>query len=159
MNWSIFRSPAALAIFAAAIALALAVACGGGSEAQHPSEVCGSDAAGGQTQRGSSLPPGGPPSFPYIFHGEFEVDGEPGPAGVPMFARIGGAKSPSISTGAGTYRNIIIGPLNPEDVEADLQIFLGEPDQSTVKADQVFKFTSVGVPTTYECDLSFPRLP
>ena len=76
-----------------------------------------------------------------------------------MFARIGDAKSPSISTGAGTYRNIIIGPLTSDDVEADLEIFLGDPDQATVKADQVFEFTSVSVPTTYECDLSFPRLP
>ena len=33
------------------------------------------------------------------------------------------------------------------------------PDGSTVKADQEFEFTPVSVPTTYECDLSFPRLP
>ena len=159
LNRSILPTQGAVAIFAAAIILAVAAACGGGGEAHHPSETCGSDAAGGQTQGGSQLPPGGPPSFPYIFHGEFEVDGEPGPAGVPMFARIGGAKSPSISTGAGTYRNIIIGPLTSDDVEADLEIFLGDPDQATVKADQAFEFTSVSVPTTYECDLSFPRLP
>ena len=146
-------------MFATAIILAVVVACGGGNAAQHPSEVCGSDGTGGQTQGGSSLPPGGPPSFPYIFQGEFEVDGKPGPAGVPMFARIGSAKSPSISTGSGTYRNIIIGPLTPNDVEADVEIFLGDPDGSTVKADQAFEFTSVSVPATYECDLSFPRLP
>ncbi|CAI8009020.1 Glutamyl-tRNA(Gln) amidotransferase subunit A [Geodia barretti] len=31
---------------------------------------------------------------------------------------------------------------HPDDVEADLEIFLGDPDQSSVKADQAFKFTS-----------------
>ena len=159
MNLSNLPIKVTVATFAAAVILVIVVACGGPSEPEHPSEVCGSAAGTGQTQDGGSLPPGGPPSFPYIFHGGFEVDGKPGPAGVPMFARIGIAKSPLISTGAGTYRNIIIGPLVPDDIEAELQIFLGEPDQSNVMADQTFKFTKVNVPTTYECDLSFPRLP
>ncbi len=145
--------------FAVTVMLAIVIACGGSSEPKHPSEVCVSDAAPGQSQDGGSLPPGGPPSFPYIFHGQFEVDGEPGPAGVPMFARIGIAKSPLIATGAGTYRNIIIGPLIPDDIEAEVELFLGDPDQSSVKADQTFKFTRVSAPTTYECDISFPRLP
>ena len=148
----------ALTSIAAAVILAVVIACGE-SEPKHPSEVCRSDAAGGQTQNAGSLPPGGPPSFPYIFQGQFEVDGKPGPAGATMFARIGAAKSPSVSTGAGTYRNIIIGPLTTDDVDAVVEIFLGDPEQSTVKADQTFKFTTVGVPTTYDCDISFPRLP
>ncbi len=159
MNLSNLPTRVTVTTFAATVILAIVVACGGSSEPKHPSEVCSSDAAPGQTQDGGSLPPGGPPSFPYIFHGQFEVDGEPGPAGIPMFARIGIAKSPAISTGAGTYRNIIIGPLVPDDIEAELQIFLGEPDKSNVMADQAFTFTKVNAPTTYMCDLSFPRLP
>ena len=162
MSRPILPIKAEVAALAAAIVLTLVIACGGGSEPKHPSEVCRTDAAGGQSgqaQDGTQLPPGGPPSFPYIFHGNFEVDGEPGPAGVTMFARIGLAKSPTIATGAGTYRNIIIGPITPDDVDAELEIFLGEPGQSNVKADQSFKFTKVNVPNTFECDLSFPRLP
>ena len=162
LSRSILPVKAAVAALAATVILALVIACGGASEPKHPSEVCGSDAVGGQSgqaQGGTQLPPGGPPSFPYIFHGNFEVDGKPGPAGVTMFARIGLAKSPTVATGAGTYRNIIIGPITPDDVEAELEIFLGEPGQSNVKADQSFKFTTVNVPSTFECDLSFPRLP
>ena len=134
----------------------IAVACSG--EAAHPSDVCELVSAYAQTGQ-IQLPPDGPPSFPYIFQGGFTIDGESGPAGLTMYARIGRAKSPLIDTGTGAYRNIIIGPLSEEDLDAEVEFYLGTPEQSGVKADQVFRFERVSGPKTFECELSFPRLP
>ncbi len=150
--------PFAVFLFLAA-GLAIAACSGGEKAPPHPSEVCVSDASMEGQQSDTQLPPDGPPSFPYIFEGNFTVDGKSGPANLPMQARIGVGKSDLIHTGPGTYRNIILGPITQEDLEASVEFYLGDPEQGGVKADQTFSFRKVNQPTTFECDLSFPRLP
>lgn len=105
-------------------------------------------------------PSGPPPSMPYIFEGNFTVDGEPGPAGLSIFARIGDAHSfPPAKTLDGRYNNIIVGPVYTSDLEHDVTFHLGELDGDSVQAEETFPFEPVGSIANFEFDLSFPSLP
>ncbi len=100
-----------------------------------------------------------PPALPLIFAGKLTVNGQPGPAGVKIFAQVGKAQSPVADTFAGTYRNIILGPNEPADQKGDITFYLGEPGGKTIKAKETYRFRMVGEPTVVELDLSFPGLP
>ena len=147
------RTPLRLAAVALLPALVLAfVACGGDkAPTATPVPTAASTPA--------ATVPSGPPAFPFIFAGKFTVAGQPGPAGLKIFARIGGTRSSVAETFAGTYRNIILGPSNPNDQKGDIAFFLGDPNGVTVQAAQTYTFRMVGQPTTLELDLTFASLP
>ncbi len=136
----------ALATLALAVLTALALAgaaCGG--------------AAATATPALTAIP--GPPAFPLIFSGKFTVGGKPGPAGLPIFARIGDARSPLTNTGSGTYNNIILGPSDPASQSGKVEFFLGNLDGITVRASQTYRFQVKSQPTNVTLDLNFSELP
>jgi len=141
------RRQAVKLIGLALLVLALAAACGGkeGPAATHTPPP--------------GLPPGGPPAWPYIFRGNATVAGNPIPAGVPIFARIGSSRSPVAETLEGRYLNIIVGPTTVEDLDSKITFHLGDPDGVGVQAKETFDFESLPQMTNFEFDLSFPRLP
>ena len=99
-------------------------------------------------------------SFPYIFKGNFTVAGQPGPQGVPMFARLGSTHGIVNDTiRVGEYTNIIIAPERSEDAGGMITFHLGDPDGDSVQADQTLRFNLLGEPQLATLNLSFPRLP
>ena len=123
--------------------------------------ACGSGADPTSVPTAQTSPPTGfPPSFPYIFEGNFTVAGQPGPAGVQVFARIGDARSqPAAAPRPGYYNNIVVGPLKTEDIDKPITFHLGDPDGASVQANETHPFNVVGRPTNFEFDLSFSSLP
>ena len=102
------------------------------------------------------------PSFPYTFSGNFTVDGTPGPAGITIYARMGGTNSPTSAAPAdGFYNNIIIGPSSEraEDLRQPVKFYIGTLNGPSVEAEETFEFKVVGAPTSVELNLTFPRLP
>jgi len=139
------RSAAAIGL--AALVIALVAACGGSKEATAvPTPMPG-------------LPPGGPPAWPYVFQGDAAVGGRPVPAGTPIFARLGSARSQVAATFEGRYLNIIVGPAAVEDMGRKITFHLGSPDGTSVQAKETFDFEPLPEITNFEFDLSFPRLP
>lgn len=105
-------------------------------------------------------PAGIPVSFPYIFAGNFTVAGEPGPQGIPMFARLGDGRGPFNNTvRPGEYTNVSVAPPTPGDIGEEITFHLGHPDESNVQAEETFVFDATAQPRFVELDLSFPRLP
>jgi hypothetical protein len=101
-----------------------------------------------------------PVSFPYIFSGKFTVAGEPGPKGVPLFARLGsGRGSYNEAIREGEYTNLLISPSFSEDVGKPITFHLGLPDGSNVMADQTVVFHAVGEAQFLTLDLTFPSMP
>jgi len=141
------RAPAAALVGLAVLALALVGACGGGEE---PTTV---------HTPPPGLPPGGPPAWPYIFRGNATVAGNPVPAGIAIFARLGSARSPVAETQEGSYLNIILGPATVEDMDSKITFHLGDPDGGSVQAKETFDFEPLAEIANFELDLSFPRLP
>ena len=141
------RGRAAALIGLAALTLALTAACGGNAEPTAvPTPMPG-------------LPPGGPPAWPYIFRGNATVAGDPIPAGTPVFARMGSARSLVAETLEGRYLNIIVGPATVEDMDSEITFHLGDPDGPSVQAKETFDFEPLPEIANFELDLSFPRLP
>lgn len=102
------------------------------------------------------------PSFPYAFSGNFTVNGEPGPAGTLVFARMGDTHAdPAAAPSEGSYNNIVIGPSHERaaDMEQPIKFYLGTPDGPSVEAEETFEFKVVSTVTNVELDLTFPRLP
>jgi hypothetical protein len=116
---------------------------------------CGGKAA----TTASPTPPTNPPSAPYIFSGRFTVAGAPGPAGISIHAQIGSARSPLAATGDGTYRNVILGPANPEDQRGDVKFYLSKQGAGTVEAAETYPFKFLSQPTSVELSLTFASLP
>lgn len=101
-----------------------------------------------------------PVAFPYIFSGTFTVNGEPGPQGIPMFARLGDARGPfNNSIRPGEYINVSVAPTNMDDIGGEITFFLGHPDEDPVKAEETFIFDPTVEPRFVSLNLSFPRLP
>ena len=99
-------------------------------------------------------------SFPYIFKGNFTVNGQPGPKGIPMFARLGGTHGIVNDTiRKGEFSNIIIAPERLEDMGKVITFHLGEPDGKNIQADQLFPFQQTKTPQFLTINLTFPRLP
>ena len=111
------------------------------------------------TAEPAKLPPGGPVSWPYIFSGLATVEGNPVPAGIPIFARLGTARSPVTKTLEGNYLNVVIGPQTEEDINAHISFHLGSPDGDSVKSEQSVKFKIPAGPENHKLDLDFARLP
>ena len=105
------------------------------------------------------LPPDGPVSWPYIFSGLATVQGEPVPVGIPIFARLGTARSPVTKTLEGNYLNVVVGPLTEEDMNAHISFYLGSPDGDSVESEQSVKFKMPAGPENHRLDLNFARLP
>lgn len=122
--------------------------------------ACGSN---GDSSTPGDLPlcsPGQPLSFPYIFAGEFTVNGEPGPAEMPIFARLGDCRGPYNNTPReGQYTNISISPETTSDDGGEITFHLGAPDGNTVQAEQTYTFNTSAQPQLLTLDLDFPRLP
>ena len=104
-------------------------------------------------------PPAGPPSAPYIFSGVFTVAGTPGPAGISVYAQIGNARSPLAATGEGAYRNVILGPANPEDQKGDIKFYLLKQGAGTVQAAETYPFQFLAQPRSVDLSLTFASLP
>ena len=101
-----------------------------------------------------------PITFPYVFSGNFTVDGEPGPADVPMFARIGEARGPfNDSVRVGEYINVSITPIDEADYGKEITFHLGHPDGPTVQAEETYVFIESNQPLFLQLDLTFPRMP
>lgn len=103
---------------------------------------------------------GQPIFFPYVFSGKFTVAGEPGPQGVPMFARLGddrGLFNDSIRPGE--YINVSVAPENADAIGKEITFHLGNPDGPTVQADETWIYSASAQPQLLELDLTFPRLP
>ena len=105
------------------------------------------------------LPPGGPPAWPYVFQGGATVGGRPIPAGTPIFARLGSARSQVAETFEGRYLNIIVGPSAVEDIDSRITFHLGDPNGASVQAKETFDFEPLPEIANFELDLSFSRLP
>ncbi len=141
------RAVAAALALLTGFALVLATGCGGGEE----------PTVGHTPPPG--LPPGGPPAWPHVFAGNATVDGDPIPAGIPVFARLGSARSQVAETLEGRYMNIIVGPSVLKDLEHEITFHLGDPDGPDVQAKETYEFESLAEIARFELDLSFPRLP
>ena len=159
------RGSAVKLIGLALLVLALAAACGG-NEGPAPTPTPTATATATATPAPTAtptlppgVPPGGPPAWPYIFRGHATVAGNPIPAGTPIFARLGSARSPVAETMEGRYLNIIVGPTNVEDLDSKITFHLGDPDGVSVPAKETLNLDSRSQITTFELDLSFPRLP
>jgi hypothetical protein len=100
-----------------------------------------------------------PPSAPYIFSGNFTVAGAPGPAGITIYAQIGNARSPLAATGEGTYRNVILGPANPEDQKGEIKFYLSKQGAGTVQAAETYPFQFLSQPRSVDLSLTFASLP
>ena len=100
-----------------------------------------------------------PISFPYIFSGKFTVDGEPGPAGIPMFACVGNQRGLFNDTKAGEYTNVSIAAQVLEGSDNKITFHLGHPDGATVQATETSVFNVLSQPQFETLDLSFPKLP
>lgn len=101
-----------------------------------------------------------PVSFPYIFSGKFAVAGEPGPQGIPMFARLGGERGAFNNTvRAGEYTNVSISAHSSSDAGKEITFHLGHPDGPNVQAAETFVFNIISQPQFENLDLNFPRLP
>ncbi len=98
--------------------------------------------------------------FPYVFSGNFTVAGEPGPEGIPMFARLGDGRGPFNNTiRAGEYINISIAPVSADAIGGEITFFLGHPDGDSVQAEETYVYNRIAQPQFIDLDLSFPRLP
>ena len=99
-------------------------------------------------------------AFPYIFSGNLTVNGEPGPQGVPVFARLGNGRGPYNNTArTGVYTNVSVSPSSPEDIGKEITFHLGLPDGPNVQADQTYTFNVTAQPVFITLDLNFPKLP
>ncbi len=98
--------------------------------------------------------------FPFIFSGQFTVAGEPGPQGVPMFAKLGDGRGLfNNSIRPGEYINVSVAPETEADVGGEITFFLGHPDGPTVQAEETYTYDRITEPQIIELDLTFPRLP
>ena len=101
-----------------------------------------------------------PVPFPYIFSGNFTVAGDPGPQGIPMFARLGGERGAFNNTvRLGEYTNVSISAKSGADAGKEITFHLGHPDGPTVQAKEIFVISVLPEPRFEKFDLSFPRLP
>ena len=100
------------------------------------------------------LPPGGPPSFPYIFEGKFYLDGEPGKEGLHLYAKLGDLDSPIVVTDKGYFENLIIGPKVPEDMLNVIEFYLIE-NSITIKSKKEIKFKKINKPKFEIIELEF----
>jgi len=103
---------------------------------------------------GPSLPPGGPPSFPYIFEGKFYLNGEPGKEGLHLYAKLGDLDSPIIVTDNGYFENLIIGPKVPEDMLNVIEFYLIE-NSMPIKSKKEIKFKKTNKPKFEIIELEF----
>ncbi|MDA0232920.1 MAG: hypothetical protein O3B04_08505 [Chloroflexi bacterium] len=125
--------------------------------------LAGACRSGGPDTPSTSTPSGTtvqPVSFPFIFSGKFTVAGEPGPQGVPIFARLGDGRGPfNNAIRPGEYTNVSISANSASDAGKEITFYLGHPDGPTVRAEETYVFNVSAQPQFFELDLSFPRLP
>jgi hypothetical protein len=108
----------------------------------------------------TSASPALPPPFPYIFSGRFIVDGELGPQGLPVFARLGDGRGPFNNTvRPGEYTNVSVAGQSTADNGKVITFHLGLPDGPTVQAAETYIFNVTSQPQFITLDLNFPRLP
>jgi hypothetical protein len=121
---------------------------------------CSTDGDPTPYDRNDFTPIAGPPRFPMIFEGEFTVDGEPGPAGLTIYAEFIHGGSPLSTTIDGGYVQVILGPVSEADLEYGvINFYLGDREGDRVKAEENWEWKGVAQPTTQVLDLTFPRLP
>ena len=101
-----------------------------------------------------SLPPGGPPSFPYIFEGNFYLNGEPGKEGLHLYAKLGDLESPIVITENGYFKNLIIGPKIPEDMLNVIEFYLIE-NSIPIKSKKEIQFKKTHKPRFEIIELKF----
>jgi hypothetical protein len=88
------------------------------------------------------------------------VNGQPGPQGVPMFARLGEGRGPfNNSIREGEYNNVSIAAQSPSDLGGTITFYLGLPDGPNVQANETYLFNITSQPQLITLDLNFPRLP
>lgn len=148
------RNSAVALLCAAVIAIALGACSSDGADS---SEVMSCPAI---------EPPGplpdSPPALPYIFQGNYYIDGEPGPGGVKIWAQMARSRSnPSETFDDGRYFNVIVGPLHPDDYDTPFVFCIGEPDGDSVMASSTpIPYEQKGTFHTLEdLRVDFPRLP
>tara|TARA_B100000003_G_scaffold40164_1_gene34268 strand:- start:1085 stop:1528 length:444 start_codon:yes stop_codon:yes gene_type:complete len=108
---------------------------------------------GDNIQNIPGLPPG-IPSFPYIFNGNFFVNGNPGPINSIIISKLGELDSPEVTTGDGEFKDLIIGPRNSDDIKNRIEFFLVK-DGKMIKAEEDLPFDIVRNITNVEIELNF----
>ena len=101
-----------------------------------------------------SLPPEGPPSYPYIFEGKFYLNGEPGKEGLHLYAKLGDLDSPIVVTDNGYFENLIIGPKVPEDMLNVIEFYLIE-NSMPIKSKKEIQFQKTNKPKFEIIELKF----
>ena len=112
------------------------------------------------TREPGSAPSNVPPGMPYIFEGNYFVDGEPGPGGQRIFTKLTTSRSQVGTTlDGGRYLNIIHGPVSDSDWDVPFIFCLGDPEGLAVPAKETYDYENLGQPHAVELDLHFPRFP
>ncbi len=101
-----------------------------------------------------------PPGLPYIFDGNYYVDGEIGPGGQTIYAKLSTSRSQPVKTlDDGRYFGMIHGPVSDPDWDVPFIFCLGTPDGEAVPAEETYEYENLGKPHVVQLDLHFPRFP
>ncbi len=145
-----------IAILTALIVSLLAIASCGEDEVS--SEVCKLEPP--PTRAPDSAPSLSPPGLPYVFDGIYYVDGEIGPGGQTIYAKLTTSRSPLVKTlDDGRFFGAIHGPVSDSDWDVPFVFCLGTPDGDAVPAEETYEYENLGQPHMINLDLHFPRLP
>lgn len=142
-------------IFALLLMIAIGVAaCNGGDETVAVDSVCALEPAP------PIDPEAGPPALPFIFSGNYYVDGELGPEGQSVYVKLITSRSQIGTTReGGVYPAIAHGPVSEQDWGTPFIFCLGTPDGSAVPAEETFEYENLGRINNVNLDLHFPRFP
>jgi len=102
------------------------------------------------------LPPG-IPSYPYIFHGEFYINGELGEKDSKIISKLGELDSPIVITNYGKFENLIIGPKNEDDVLNNIEFYLILENGENIKAKEEIPFEKVNKIVNEKIELNFEK--
>ena len=100
------------------------------------------------------LPPG-IPSFPHLFSGNFYIADKIGPDNTKIYAKLGELDSPVVITKNGKFDNLIIGPRSEKDVENNIEFFILNDDETSIKAKEEIPFEITPVIKSNIIDLHF----
>lgn len=101
-----------------------------------------------------------PERLPYIFKGNYFVDGEPGPPGVNIWTQLPTSRSGAMATlDDGRYVGVVHGPIRDADVGVPFIFCIGDPDGASVQAVETYDYDNKGTFHEVELELHFPKLP
>ncbi|MEC7837809.1 MAG: hypothetical protein VX523_03725 [Chloroflexota bacterium] len=102
------------------------------------------------------LPPG-IPSYPYIFEGEFYINGDFGEKDSKIISKLGELESPIVTTSYGEFKNLIIGPRNNDDIKNNIEFYLILQNGENIKAKEEIPFEILNKITNKKIELNFEK--